>query len=162
MKALRVLRDPWVLGQLVLFAAIGVAGPRLAARWPGGPAPRVAGALAVGVGLLWIAAAARTLGRNLTPAITPRRSGTLVAGGLYRATRHPMYGGLILLLGGYVLCFGSWRAAGLVALAAWLFFEGKGRAEEARLRVRFPEYDTIFARTPRLVPWRGLRRDDVD
>lgn len=163
MRLTRAFRDPWVWGQMLLFLAVGAGMPLLGRRvppaglpgWlfrPEGP-PWVPAPLLLAGGLVALAAA-RTLGRNLTPATTPVRDGTLVVTGIYRWVRHPIYTGVILGLWGIGWLATNWRA-GLLALAvSYTYFDRKAAVEEARLTERYPEYPAYRARVPKLLPWR--------
>jgi protein-S-isoprenylcysteine O-methyltransferase Ste14 len=79
------LRDPWVWGQLILCLLVA-AGLPIAVRhaspgsalggmlWPASPW-RLLGAVPMTIGLALVVAGARSMGRNLTPATTPRLDG---------------------------------------------------------------------------------------
>ena len=92
-----------------------------------------------------------SLGRNLTPSPVPKRSASLVRQGIYRHVRHPIYGGILLIVWGITLPFLhlpslAW-AAGLL-----LFFHLKASFEEQRLASRFPEYEEYRGTTWRFLP----------
>ena len=101
----------------------------------------------LGAALLAILAAAaafvrswRDLGESVTATPEPRPEGQLVAQGIYRVVRHPMYGGILLAVLGYALAWGSWFAlAGLGLLGG--FFARKAAEEERLLLARYPEYE---------------------
>ena len=94
------------------------------------------------------------LGRGLTAVPIPNEHAQLRTGGLYRVVRHPIYTGLLLASGSFVVATGSgWRALAFVLLVVLLTV--KARWEEARLARRFAAYPEYAARTPRFVPgWR--------
>ena len=148
------LRDPWVLGQLALFALVG-GGVWLAdGRLAGSPAPgsRLAAAVLAGVALAIGLAAGRGLGRSLTPTVVPVAEGQLVTGGLYAWVRHPIYLAVILLLTGMALWSGRWGAGLLVALLAYGYFDRKAAAEERLLLARYPGYAAYRTRVGKLLP----------
>ncbi|MGE3525727.1 MAG: isoprenylcysteine carboxylmethyltransferase family protein [Gemmatimonadales bacterium] len=148
----KAVRDPWVWGQFVLIALVGV----LAARFhPSTPDPLVqlAGAFVLGVGLFTILAAMTFLGPNLTPGTEPLPHGTLITRGPYAFVRHPIYTGVVLLLTGYTMAWGSLPAGMLVLAVSLGYFEGKARAEERWLVKKQPEYAAYMTRVPRIVPF---------
>jgi protein-S-isoprenylcysteine O-methyltransferase Ste14 len=106
---------------------------------------------AVGVGL-----AGRDLGRALTPLPIPNGEG-LVARGLYRWARHPMYTSLVVICAGVAMGSGtaqSWLATALLAM----FFMVKARMEERYLVTAYPGYRDYGARVGRFVPVVGRLR----
>ena len=109
-----------------------------------------------GVGAL--AWAFKALGRNLTPFPTPKAGGWLVAEGLYRWVRHPIYSAVLLIALGWGLFSQSgWRLVLFVAL--WMLFWTKSRYEERLLLQRYPEYERYRHRTGRFWPrWSALWR----
>jgi protein-S-isoprenylcysteine O-methyltransferase Ste14 len=166
MDVRRILRDPWVWGQLVLFAAVAGALP-WAARTvePDGPfgfvaqaspGQRAAGMGFVVAGLVISIYATVCLGRNLTPATTPVEHGELIRNGLYARVRHPIYAGLILILGGLGWWLSNWRMGLITGLLSWAYFDRKATTEERKLRTRFPAYAEYASRVPKLLPrlWR--------
>jgi protein-S-isoprenylcysteine O-methyltransferase Ste14 len=147
----KAARDPWVWGQLALFAIVGLWAP-LGPRWVSlGPLdaqlnridPRGLRLLGVALaisGLAFATWSARTLGAALTPGTEPLPGAPLVREGPYRHVRHPIYAGVVFALTGWTLAWANWTLAVVVWLLAALYFEGKARAEERWLRARFPEY----------------------
>lgn len=140
----------WVAGQIGLFGAYA---------WALGYGRGVPIGLAA---LGWLLAAAgaglgigglTALGSNLTPYPQPLDHGRLVEHGVYRAVRHPIYGGVICGAIGLALARGSWPALAL-ALAILVFFWLKAGREERRLAASYPDYGAYQARVrARLVPW---------
>lgn len=122
--------------------------------WPGSVASAVALAgAAVGMGgvLLGIAAA-RALGRSLTPFPQPRRTGELVERGPYRVVRHPLYSAGLLLATGVSLASSPVALACTGALG--LLWAAKSAVEERFLRERFAGYAAYARRVRwRLVPY---------
>ncbi|MGH8875196.1 MAG: 2-amino-4-hydroxy-6-hydroxymethyldihydropteridine diphosphokinase [Acidimicrobiia bacterium] len=141
----------WVAAQTGLLAAYGVAlvagfGGLLPWRLAVGSVPALAGG--------WLAlAGAQALGPSLTPFPAPRAGGELVQVGPYRLARHPIYGGVVLVMVGVALASGSWPA-GAMALVALAFFLMKSGYEERRLGARYPDYAEYRRRVRRrLIPW---------
>lgn len=128
----------WVLAQGIVLA--GYAGALLAGaswdpvwwRWT------VGGALVAGGGLM-MGAAARALGKDLTPLPQPRPGARLVEGGPYRRVRHPMYGGLLLGMLGASLAAASLPGLAMTVVAAG-FFRAKSTVEERAIGAVIPGY----------------------
>jgi len=150
----KAMRDPWVWGQLALFALIGVGAPLLprcvslgvdpdGTRWLG--APVIAAGLAIAI---W---GVRSLGRSLTPGTEPLPGAPLVTSGAYAHVRHPIYAGIVLGLAGYTLAWSNWTLALLAGLLTWAYFNGKAKAEERWLVRRYPTYEAYMRQVPRRV-----------
>lgn len=145
----------WVLGQLILFAMIGVAlivGGVLPPPWG---AQNLAGLIIGLFGLSVIAASAAALGSNLTALPEPILGGEMVRSGPYRFVRHPMYSGVILLFLGTALFVGSVVGLALVAVL-FAYFAMKSKYEERQLRISYPSYmayrrDVRFRFAPPLI-----------
>ncbi len=145
--------EGWLALQVVLIVAIAAAGiwgpawPPGAAPWRwllGGVASLLGGALAV--------AGALNLGSQLTPLPRPVEGGALRDRGAYSLSRHPIYGGVLLLALGWAL-FTSPLALLPVGLAV-PFLEAKRRMEEAWLAQHHPEYADYQRRVRwRLIPF---------
>ena len=145
--------EGWVAVQIVLVGAIVGCG-FVGIYWP----HSVEGFLVV-LGLVVIVAGATvfalgvlSLGSSLTPYPRPRAGAVFRDGGPFRHVRHPIYGGVILLMLGWSV---AEAPLGLVPTAALaVFFDLKARREEALLDERYPQYAGYLARTPwRFVPW---------
>ena len=145
--------EGWVVLQsIVIVAAVACAviGP----SWPNDSESwlRVIGFVleAAGAGILIVSR--MTLGRSFTPMPRPRDRSTLRTTGIYASARHPIYGGLLVLLLGL-----SFHRSPLVlaptALLAGIFWL-KSIREEAWLAERYSEYDAYRRATPRrFIPW---------
>ncbi len=119
--------------------------------WPT-PAPIDGIGFALVLGGLAIAAiAALGLGRSLTPTPVPVSYGQLTTDGLYRLVRHPIYTGVLAIVGGLAIRSGSW-VSGFVAVITIIFFNRKAAWEEARLAERYEGYPEYARATPRFVP----------
>jgi protein-S-isoprenylcysteine O-methyltransferase Ste14 len=158
----KAARDPWVWGQTALMLLVALAAPLVPRyinlggadlllnrvdpariRWLGGII------MIAGVGLLtW---GVRSLGHNLTPGTEPLPDGEVVTSGAYKHVRHPIYGGLVLLLTGYTLAWSNWTLALLVGFVALQYFQAKARAEERCLLRRFPAYEAYMSHVRRRV-----------
>lgn len=145
--------EGWFLLQVVLFAAIALAG-RLRPAWSGVPqlGTALVGAVLMCLGGLFALRGILDLGASLTPFPKPLPRAHLVDTGSYRLARHPIYGGLILGAVGWGLATASPLALALAAFLA-VFFDLKSRREEAWLSERYPDYALYRARTRKLIPW---------
>lgn len=128
--------------------------------WPSDYAGRIGTAVIPGFVLLGLAvvggaAAVGFLGRSLTPHPDPNGAG-LVANGIYRWVRHPMYGAVVAGCAG-VACLRGLVVPWALTLALAVFFEIKSRREESRLAVTYPGYAEYAARTGKFVPLVGKR-----
>jgi protein-S-isoprenylcysteine O-methyltransferase Ste14 len=81
--------------------------------------------------------------------ILPQQS--VVATGVYRYVRHPIYIGDLVMLLGLELSLNSWLVLGIAALAPYVVWRAVG--EERMLSQRLPGYDVYCARTWRFVPF---------
>jgi len=141
----------WVVGQLVLLAALGATAPWHRGQWPA-LAGTVPGTLLL-VYAAWTGlAGVRDLGRNRTPSPVPRPDSTLVTTGIYARLRHPLYASMMAMGLGWALL---WSSAVGLALAGVLavFLHAKARHEEGHLCRHFPDYPEYLRRVPRYVPW---------
>jgi protein-S-isoprenylcysteine O-methyltransferase Ste14 len=75
----------------------------------------------------------------------------LVAHGIYRWVRHPIYAGDLLLLLGLELALNSWAALGVLPLA--LYVRQKAAGEERDLARTLAGYDDYCRRTARFLPF---------
>jgi len=147
--------EGWVAIQGVLLAASAVAGA-FGPAWDGGVrvATAIGGIVLSAGGVTLAIRGARDLGDALTPLPYPRDHAELVQSGIYAHVRHPIYGGLVLLTGGWGFITAS--PAALIGAAIVLgFFELKSRREEVWLERRFVGYDSYREHTRRLIPWVG-------
>jgi protein-S-isoprenylcysteine O-methyltransferase Ste14 len=140
----------YVTVQMLLLVALG-----LSPLWGReGDVPLVvtlAGAVILLAGLVACAVALRNLGDALTPLPEPRPDAQLVATGLYRWVRHPIYSGVLTSAAGWTLLFPSWWTAG-ATVALVVLFTLKSRYEESLLREWYVGYADYARCTPRFVP----------
>lgn len=110
------------------------------------------GGLILALGMALCGSGLFRLGANLTPMPRPKDDSQLMTTGVYSLVRHPIYGGLILLVLGYGLVLPS--VAGFVlAVVTFLFFNPKASREEKWLRERYSEYLPYSMQTRKLIPW---------
>ncbi len=109
------------------------------------------GALLVAAGLGFSVWARVHLGRNWSAHVVVKEGHSLIRTGPYRRVRHPIYTGILLAFLGMAVAIGEVRAilAFVLALAS---FGYKARAEEARMRAVFPEYEAYCRESAALVP----------
>jgi protein-S-isoprenylcysteine O-methyltransferase Ste14 len=93
------------------------------------------------------------LGRNWTDIEKSyvKEEHRLVAHGLYRYVRHPIYTGDVLLLLGLELALNSWLVLGVAAIAVYV--RRQAIHEEQKLKQAIPDYDRYCERTARFVPF---------
>ncbi|MGV8964822.1 MAG: methyltransferase family protein [Cellulomonas sp.] len=143
-----------VAAQFALIAVIVILPGRH--DWPLPRALAVTCTIAVVVGGAVMVLGATSLGRGLTATPLPNAHAELRTGGLYHWVRHPIYTGLLLVMGALTVASGSvFRLLVLGILVALL--SRKARWEEVRLATRFSGYPQYAARTPRFIPF-GRRR----
>jgi protein-S-isoprenylcysteine O-methyltransferase Ste14 len=162
MDMAKASRDPWVWGQMVLFAVVALVAPLLPRYVSLGEldpmfnrvdpdwirrlgAPLIGGGLALGV---W---ARRSLGRAFTPGTEPLEGAPLVTSGAYAHSRHPIYAGVVLGLAGYTLAWSNWTLALVVGFVALKYFGAKAKREERWLVGRHPLYLAYMRQVPRKV-----------
>jgi protein-S-isoprenylcysteine O-methyltransferase Ste14 len=82
----------------------------------------------------------------------PKRKGRFVKSGIFAFIRHPMYAGVLIVVGSLVLQFWSWErlSAGLILA---LVFVLKILKEEKLLAEKYPEYIDYQKNTNRLIPF---------
>lgn len=116
------------------------------------PLVRGLGLVLAVIGAVLSGSASVAAGSDLTITPEPKANSELREKGVYGVVRHPMYGGLLLLVLGTALAAGSmYGVVGWLALAALILV--KLDYEERRLRIRFPAYAEYRRRVPRrLIP----------
>ena len=104
------------------------------------------------LGLMMAIVARCQLGRNWSDIEKSRvkRDHMLVAHGIYRWVRHPIYAGDLLLLG-LKLALNSWAALGVLPLA--LYVRQKAAGEERDLARTLAGYNEYCRRTARFLPF---------
>ena len=116
-------------------------------------ARRVLGVTIYTAGLLLAVLGRLQLGRNWSDIEAPqvRSQQALVATGIYRYIRHPIYVGDMMLLLGIELSLNSWLLAGALALTPFVLRQAL--REEAMLLNRLPGYQDYLQRTKRFIPF---------
>ena len=112
----------------------------------------ISGAIIATIGATLAFSARAAIGGNWGPPATRRSDTELVTSGPYAFVRHPIYGGILLMMIGTAIgIIPTWW---LVAAAAGTYFFYSARAEEAFMAERFPEsYPAYRARTKMLLPF---------
>ena len=149
---------PAVVAGVVPFALVGwtMQPPLL-----GLPGERVLGVAVVVAGLasLLDCFARFALEGRGTPAPVAQTE-VLVASGLYRFVRNPMYVSVLIIISGQALLFGQARLLAYAGVMLAAFHLNVLLYEEPKLRRRFAESYEIYCLNvgrwwPRLTPWRG-------
>jgi protein-S-isoprenylcysteine O-methyltransferase Ste14 len=145
-------RVPLLLGAL-LFAAPRLLPLALRRRLlPLGALAPTVGVLLIAAGLGFSVWARRHLGRNWSSQVVVKADHALIRSGPYSRLRHPIYTGLLLAFLGTAVIIGEVR--GFLAFVLLLISFGiKSRAEEARMRETFPEYERYRRETSALIPY---------
>lgn len=112
----------------------------------------VAGAILATAGALLAFSARATIGRNWATPATERTDTELVTTGPYRFVRHPIYGGMLVMIVGTEIGLSPlWLP---IAIVAAIYFVVSARAEERHMMQRFPDsYPAYRARTRMLLPF---------
>ncbi|MGA7280785.1 MAG: 2-amino-4-hydroxy-6-hydroxymethyldihydropteridine diphosphokinase [Acidimicrobiia bacterium] len=144
----------WVLGQFLLVALIAGAMAVDGSLPESPPGPfRVSGGVLIVVGVILAFASTRRLGKALTALPEPVANAQLVEKGTYAHARHPIYGGVTLVMLGTSLLLDSIWAV-VLTIGLLLFFWSKSTYEERRLRIAYPGYGAYRDRVPRrLIPF---------
>ena len=142
----------WVIAQVILMLACGVAGWRWSGDWTAGRHDRIVAMLLTltgavfGVGGIWV------LGSNRTIFPEPQPDSALIRKGVYRHVRHPLYSSVMFLAFGWA-CWWQSLAAAAAAVLLTLLLILKSRDEEVRLARHFPDYNAYRRTTRRFIPW---------
>ena len=114
---------------------------------------RIAGAIVYTLGLAMALAARFQLGENWANIETGQvlAKQEVVAKGVYRFVRHPIYVGDLLLLFGLELSLNSWLVLGVLILAPVVLKKAIG--EEEMLAAELPGYDAYRDRSKRFIPF---------
>lgn len=91
------------------------------------------------------------LNKNLSPFPSPKANSNLITTGLYSIIRHPIYLGILLLLGGYALFrFDLYKI--IVVIALYILFHFKSSYEERLLEAKFSDYKNYKKKTGKIFP----------
>lgn len=94
------------------------------------------------------------LGRNWSVSLEVREKHQLIADGVYRYLRHPMYSAFFLWALAQILLLPNWVAgfSGIVGFGILYSFR-VGREEQLMLEAFGDEYRAYMRRTSRIIPW---------
>ena len=114
---------------------------------------RATGLLLYTLGWLTAVTARIQLGRNWSDIEKSfvMQDHALIAHGLYRVVRHPIYTGDLLLLLGLELALNSWAVIAVAPVAVYV--RHQAIQEERILLASIPGYDQYYRRTSRFVPF---------
>ncbi len=104
-----------------------------------------------GLGALIFILAIIQLNQNLSPFPTPKPGSQLIQNGLYKYTRHPIYTGILISLGGYAVYTESFYRL-LITLILYMLFAIKSRYEEEQLMKRYEDYAAYRKKAGRFFP----------
>ena len=108
----------------------------------------------IGIGLVFLFAGFRGLGKSLTANPVPNEDGVLVTKGIYGVVRHPIYLGLLIITLGLVVSSGVWAQIFVwISLAILLTY--KLRWEEVLLSKKYKGYADYMTKVPAIIP--GLK-----
>ncbi len=152
LRTLTISAGFWI-GAALLFMGRLPAGPLALQLLPKNAAIGVLGTILSGAGLALAIWARRTLGENWSFVVTLKERHELIRHGPYRLIRHPIYGGVLLLVLGTAMVLGEVR--GFAALLSFIVSIAlRIRDEEKTLARQFPqEYAAYRKRTKMLIPW---------
>ena len=104
----------------------------------GGPWAEFAAGLLMGGGLLLIFVAVMQMRRHRTAVMPRREASVLLATGVFRRSRNPIYLGMALILLGWILRLDAPLALPLLPVFVWIIERRFILGEEAALARRFP------------------------
>ena len=104
----------------------------------GGPWAEFAAGLLMGGGLLLIFVAVMQMRRHRTAVMPRREASVLLATGVFRRSRNPIYLGMALILLGWILRLDAPLAMPLLPVFVWIIERRFILGEEAALARRFP------------------------
>lgn len=137
---------------LLLAELICVPGER---TWSVAGWPAVKAVVIIALAATFAGAAAVRLGPGLTVSPLPSAAAQPRTTGVHACVRLPIYTGLLLGGVAVVLLCGRFTRV-WVWLELLVLLWGKTRLEQRKLAARFPGHRSYAARTPRLVPTRGV------
>ena len=123
------------------------------AEYPLRRGPLVAGVAFFVVGLWLLHRSHADLGTNWSTTLQVRENHRLIAHGVYRRIRHPMYAAFLLYSVGQMLVLPNWVAGPSSLVAFGIVFALRVHAEEQMMLEEFgAEYSAYMAKTKRLIP----------
>lgn len=125
-----------------------------AADYAVSPAVGGAGAALAVLGLVLFWKSHRDLGRQFSPALELKEAHHLVADGIYRRIRHPMYAAIFAVAAAQLLLIGNAIVGPAFLLAFSILYASRIEREEAMMLDHFGQaYADYKARTNRLLPF---------
>ena len=112
------------------------------------PIFRILGFSFAAFGLILVGIAIWNLRHQLSIFPAPRSQSKLVAYGIFKFSRHPIYAGILLFFGGISCATGSYSRI-LISLLIFGLFYYKSQYEEQLLIERFPAYKSYKNKTRR-------------
>ncbi len=112
---------------------------------------KIVGLFVAIIGLLIFIIAILQLNKNLSPFPTPKNNAHLIQNGVYKYVRHPIYTGIIAIVFGSSLYFGSIYKMSISILLLLLFYY-KSKYEEMLLQNKFSDYSSYKSKTGRFFP----------
>jgi protein-S-isoprenylcysteine O-methyltransferase Ste14 len=154
-----IRRDRGTMLSVALACYLGITAALVIARVPGlRDYANNWWTLGSGVAIVLAGAALRdwailSLGRYFRRVVTIEPGQRIVRRGPYRVLRHPSYTGILLILSGFGLTFGSWASAGAALLIGFAGILPRIRVEERALAQAFGSDYTEYANsTGRILP----------
>jgi protein-S-isoprenylcysteine O-methyltransferase Ste14 len=115
--------------------------------------PLVAGAACLVAGLWILHRSHADLGTNFSMTLQLRENHRLIAHGVYRYIRHPMYSAFLLYSVGQMLVLPNWVAGPSSLVAFGIVFALRVHGEEKMMVQEFgKDYSAYMAKTKRLIP----------
>jgi protein-S-isoprenylcysteine O-methyltransferase Ste14 len=114
----------------------------------------VAGLILIGLGLFYRIWSISTLGRQFTATVRFEQKHQLIETGPYKLVRHPSYLGAFVTIIGYPVFLHTPLGIGIAAVAMFIAYYFRIRAEEAALIRHFGDtYSQYQQRTYRIIPF---------
>ena len=112
-----------------------------------------AGAALTVLGLIIAIWARISLGSNWSNYVTYKKEHELITTGPYKLLRHPIYSGIILMLTGTFLYYGSLIVLLILAIATVFITRRMEPEEKIMINLFGKKYTDYMERTERLIPW---------
>jgi len=130
----KILPPPYLFSAIVMMTLLHYLLPvAIVIPWPW----QVSGAIPLCIGIICNLMADQALKESSTTVKPFEESSSLVTTGIYGISRHPMYNGMVLILLGIAICFGTLSPFFIVPLFIFLINKNFIRVEEEMLEKRF-------------------------